>query len=142
MANIFMMNEEIARGMVCFFHQKKHSYLIPVYFCFYWKHFVITPKVNICSTYVCTFQKTGKLAKRSSLKKLLPSTLAGFDLTTLSSNLLGDSRNVWYRKEAFEGMSYTLKNQRICIMNVDDRSWFPDFGLDLSAFWWKDHVFL
>jgi uncharacterized protein (UPF0332 family) len=23
MANIFMMNEEIARGMVCFFHQKK-----------------------------------------------------------------------------------------------------------------------
>jgi hypothetical protein len=23
-----MMNEEIARGMVCFFHQKKHSYLI------------------------------------------------------------------------------------------------------------------
>jgi hypothetical protein len=28
MANIFMMNEEIARGMVCFFHQKKHSYLI------------------------------------------------------------------------------------------------------------------
>jgi hypothetical protein len=22
------MNEEIARGMVCFFHQKKHSYLI------------------------------------------------------------------------------------------------------------------
>jgi hypothetical protein len=28
MANIFMMTEEIARGMVCFFHQKKHSYLI------------------------------------------------------------------------------------------------------------------
>jgi hypothetical protein len=28
MANIFMMNEEIARGMVCFFHQKKHFYLI------------------------------------------------------------------------------------------------------------------
>jgi hypothetical protein len=28
MATIFMMNEEIARGMVCFFHQKKHSYLI------------------------------------------------------------------------------------------------------------------
>jgi hypothetical protein len=28
MANIFMMNKEIARGMVCFFHQKKHSYLI------------------------------------------------------------------------------------------------------------------
>jgi hypothetical protein len=28
MSNIFMMNEEIARGMVCFFHQKKHSYLI------------------------------------------------------------------------------------------------------------------
>jgi hypothetical protein len=27
MANIFMMNEEIARGMECFFHQKKHSYL-------------------------------------------------------------------------------------------------------------------
>jgi hypothetical protein len=23
-----MMTEEIARGMVCFFHQKKHSYLI------------------------------------------------------------------------------------------------------------------
>jgi hypothetical protein len=23
-----MVNEEIARGMVCFFHQKKHSYLI------------------------------------------------------------------------------------------------------------------
>jgi hypothetical protein len=22
------MSEEIARGMVCFFHQKKHSYLI------------------------------------------------------------------------------------------------------------------
>jgi hypothetical protein len=30
MANIFMMNEEIARGMVCFFHQKKHSYLIQI----------------------------------------------------------------------------------------------------------------
>jgi hypothetical protein len=28
MANIFLMNKEIARGMVCFFHQKKHSYLI------------------------------------------------------------------------------------------------------------------
>jgi hypothetical protein len=28
MSNIFMMNKEIARGMVCFFHQKKHSYLI------------------------------------------------------------------------------------------------------------------
>jgi hypothetical protein len=28
MVTIFMMNEEIARGMVCFFHQKKHSYLI------------------------------------------------------------------------------------------------------------------
>jgi hypothetical protein len=28
MANIFMMNKEIARGMVCFFHQKKHFYLI------------------------------------------------------------------------------------------------------------------
>jgi hypothetical protein len=28
MATIFLMNEEIARGMVCFFHQKKHFYLI------------------------------------------------------------------------------------------------------------------
>jgi hypothetical protein len=28
MATIFLMNQEIARGMVCFFHQKKHSYLI------------------------------------------------------------------------------------------------------------------
>jgi hypothetical protein len=28
MATIFWMNKEIARGMVCFFHQKKHSYLI------------------------------------------------------------------------------------------------------------------
>jgi hypothetical protein len=28
MATIFMINEEIARGMVAFFHQKKHSYLI------------------------------------------------------------------------------------------------------------------
>jgi hypothetical protein len=28
MAIVFMMNKEIARGMVCFFHQKKHSYLI------------------------------------------------------------------------------------------------------------------
>jgi hypothetical protein len=28
MAILFMMNEEIARGMVFFFHQKKHSYLI------------------------------------------------------------------------------------------------------------------
>jgi hypothetical protein len=32
MVTIFMMNEEIARGMVCFFHQKKHSYLILFYF--------------------------------------------------------------------------------------------------------------
>jgi hypothetical protein len=32
MANIFMMNEEIACGMVCFFHQKKHSYLIIIIF--------------------------------------------------------------------------------------------------------------
>jgi hypothetical protein len=31
MATIFMMNKEIARGMVCFFHQKKHSYLIDVF---------------------------------------------------------------------------------------------------------------
>jgi hypothetical protein len=31
MVTIFMMNEEIARGMVCFFHQKKHSYLIYIY---------------------------------------------------------------------------------------------------------------
>jgi hypothetical protein len=31
MVTIFMMNEEIARGMVCFFHQKKHSYLILVF---------------------------------------------------------------------------------------------------------------
>jgi hypothetical protein len=30
MAIVFMMNEEIARGMVCFFHQKKHSYLISI----------------------------------------------------------------------------------------------------------------
>jgi hypothetical protein len=28
MATIFMMNKEIALGMVCFFHQKEHSYLI------------------------------------------------------------------------------------------------------------------
>jgi peptidyl-tRNA hydrolase len=28
MAIVFLMNEEIAHGMVCFFHQKKHSYLI------------------------------------------------------------------------------------------------------------------
>jgi hypothetical protein len=28
MVTIFMVNEDIARGMVCFFHQKKHSYLI------------------------------------------------------------------------------------------------------------------
>jgi hypothetical protein len=28
MAIVFLMNEEIARGMVCFFNQKKHSYLI------------------------------------------------------------------------------------------------------------------
>jgi hypothetical protein len=32
MANIFMMNKEIARGMVCFFHQKKHFYLIIMLF--------------------------------------------------------------------------------------------------------------
>jgi hypothetical protein len=32
MAIVFMMNEEIARGMVCFFHQKKHSYSITVVF--------------------------------------------------------------------------------------------------------------
>jgi hypothetical protein len=32
MVTIFMMNEEIARGMVCFFHQKKHSYLIIIIF--------------------------------------------------------------------------------------------------------------
>jgi hypothetical protein len=31
MANIFMMNKEIARGMVCFFHQKKHFYFISMY---------------------------------------------------------------------------------------------------------------
>jgi hypothetical protein len=30
MAIVFLMNKEIARGMVCFFHQKKHSYLIMV----------------------------------------------------------------------------------------------------------------
>jgi hypothetical protein len=30
MVTIFMVNEDIARGMVCFFHQKKHSYLIVV----------------------------------------------------------------------------------------------------------------
>jgi hypothetical protein len=28
-----MMNEEIAHGMVCFFHQKKHSYLIFINLC-------------------------------------------------------------------------------------------------------------
>jgi hypothetical protein len=28
MLTIFMVNEDIACGMVCFFHQKKHSYLI------------------------------------------------------------------------------------------------------------------
>jgi hypothetical protein len=33
MAIVFMMNEEIARGMVCFFHQKKHSYLIYLIIC-------------------------------------------------------------------------------------------------------------
>jgi hypothetical protein len=32
MAIVFLMNEEIARGMVCFFHQKKHSYLIYLVF--------------------------------------------------------------------------------------------------------------
>jgi hypothetical protein len=31
MVTIFMVNEDIARGMVCFFHQKKHSYLINFY---------------------------------------------------------------------------------------------------------------
>jgi hypothetical protein len=30
-----MMNEEIAHGMVCFFHQKKHSYLIFCIFVFF-----------------------------------------------------------------------------------------------------------
>jgi hypothetical protein len=28
MVIVFLMNKEIAGGMVCFFHQKKHSYLI------------------------------------------------------------------------------------------------------------------
>jgi hypothetical protein len=42
MATIFMMNEEIARGMVCFFHQKKHSYLILLFF-FVAKTFQIQP---------------------------------------------------------------------------------------------------
>jgi hypothetical protein len=42
MATIFMMNEEIARGMVCFFHQKKHSYLINLFFWRGWRdHFMV-----------------------------------------------------------------------------------------------------
>jgi hypothetical protein len=36
MANIFMMNKEIARGMVSFFHQKKHSYLIIICYFLEW----------------------------------------------------------------------------------------------------------
>jgi hypothetical protein len=43
MANIFMMNEEIARGMVCFFQQKKHFYLIIDY---------ISAKVHTVCRYV------------------------------------------------------------------------------------------
>jgi hypothetical protein len=47
MSNIFMMNEEIARGMVCFFHQKKHSYLIiyvsNVKLSFFWAYFLGFP---------------------------------------------------------------------------------------------------
>jgi hypothetical protein len=37
MATIFWMNMEIACGMVCFFHQKKHSYLI-VFIRKFWKY--------------------------------------------------------------------------------------------------------
>jgi hypothetical protein len=33
MVIVFLMNEEIACGMVCFFHQKKHSYLIKTMKC-------------------------------------------------------------------------------------------------------------
>jgi hypothetical protein len=42
MATIFMMNEEIACGMVCFFHQKKHSYLIFVTAGILGKAFLVT----------------------------------------------------------------------------------------------------
>jgi hypothetical protein len=36
------MSEEIARGMVCFFHQKKHSYLI--YFLELWISDILNSK--------------------------------------------------------------------------------------------------
>jgi hypothetical protein len=61
MANIFMMNEEIARGMVCFFHQKKHSYLIffwNFYFC--WNIFFIIVRI---STLVRKQKILGKLIR-------------------------------------------------------------------------------
>jgi hypothetical protein len=59
MANIFMMNEEIAHGMVCFFHQKKHFYLI---ICFVnlkgviLQHFAFGPPVHyilLIELYIC-----------------------------------------------------------------------------------------
>jgi hypothetical protein len=36
MVTIFMVNKDIARGMVCFFHQKKHSYLIYIFWTVIW----------------------------------------------------------------------------------------------------------
>jgi hypothetical protein len=56
MATIFWMNKEIARGMVCFFHQKKHSYLIYIFVAdvFISQHKLHTQYLRIKSIYKTT----------------------------------------------------------------------------------------
>jgi hypothetical protein len=46
------MNEEIAGGMVCFFHQKKHSYLI-----------VLMTLLPTCYLLRCIFYKGGVVTR-------------------------------------------------------------------------------
>jgi hypothetical protein len=75
MAIVFMMNEEIARGMVCFFHQKKHSYLI------------LFREYEICQIGQHRYDEEHKLQLKylNIFNYLPPYSLAGFDLETRSS---------------------------------------------------------
>jgi hypothetical protein len=92
MANIFMMNEEIARGMVCFFHLKKHSYFIAI---------ILLPHIPItrfsCARYDFSLG-FGLRSVRSStiLKKVYLKTFR----TTLIQKIGSWSEKVQYLHEA------------------------------------------
>jgi hypothetical protein len=77
MANIFLMNKEIARGMVCFFHQKMHFYLINIINSLTSLHLLsplpsLATLIRIYESYIRRSLPLARFAKKGACTKLEP----------------------------------------------------------------------